>query len=603
MYQQGREYRAYLIIDGDGENCRILSASDSLCDELGLDRSDLVGRSPADVLPDGARFDTLPMGDGRRMLILSPNELLDSELRRANFELEQALQAAQAANQAKVSFLSNMSHDIRTPMNAIIGMTNIAQNHIDERSRVQDCLDKIQTASSHLMSLINDVLDMSRIDSGRVTISEERFSLADLVHDLFVLLRPLADAKGHKLTIDVEDIYREALMGDALYLRQVFVNIIGNSIKYTPDGGEIAVRFGETPHPTDPLSLTMNFSCTDNGVGMSDDFLKRLGTPFEREKNSTLSGVEGTGLGMAITKSLIQQMGGVMKVESKLGEGSTFTVDIPISVSSATEDYPSLAGMRVLLIDLDGADSTARYLAESDAATTTVGGGIQAVSEISIAQMEHRAFEAVLIDGNMEESDLLDLAAYLRNQLGDGVPLLLVSDRDWGHMEYAATRAGLTGFIPRPLFKGRLIRALAAGAQTDDSAAEEADFRGMRILLVEDNELNREIAVELIGATGATIDAAEDGSKALEMFKASEPGTYHLILMDIQMPIMDGYEATRAIRALDRPDAATVTIAAMTANAFVEDIKKTRDAGMDEHLSKPVDISSVEQLMRRCYNK
>lgn len=531
------------------------------------------------------------------------NEQLTSELRRANFELEQALQAAQAANQAKMSFLSNMSHDIRTPMNAIIGMTNIALNHIDERARVQDCLSKIQTASTHLMSLINDVLDMSRIDSGRVTISEERFSLADLVHDLFVLLRPLADAKGHKLTIDVEDISREALMGDALYLRQVFVNIIGNAIKYTPDGGEIAVRFGETPHPSDPLSLTLNFSCADNGVGMSEDFLKKLGTPFEREKNSTLSGVEGTGLGMAITKNLIAQMGGEMKVESRPGEGSTFTVDIPISAASATEDYPSLAGMKVLLIDLDGAGGAARYLAESDAETTTVSGGIQAVGEISIAQMERRAFDAVLIDGNMDESDLLDLAAYLRSQLGDGVPLLLLSDCDWGHMEYAATRAGLTGFIPRPLFKGRLIRALAAGTHSDDGASQEADFCGMRILLVEDNELNREIAVELIGATGAAIDAAEDGSKALEMFKASVPGTYHLILMDIQMPVMDGYEAARAIRALDRPDASTVTIAAMTANAFVEDIKKTRDAGMDEHLSKPMDIASVEQLMRRCYKK
>lgn len=533
----------------------------------------------------------------------SRSEQLTSELRRANFELEQALKAAQAANQAKMSFLSNMSHDIRTPMNAIIGMTNIALGHIDERARVQDCLNKIQTASAHLMSLINDVLDMSRIDSGRVTISEERFSLADLVHDLFVLLRPLADAKGHKLTIDVEDIYREALMGDALYLRQVFVNIIGNSIKYTPDGGEIAVRFGETPHPSDPLTLTLGFSCVDNGIGMSEDFLKKLGTPFEREKNSTLSGVEGTGLGMAITRSLIGQMGGEMKVESKLGEGSTFTVDIPISAASATEEYPSLSGMKVLLIDLDGEDCTARYLAESDAETTTVAGGIQAVSEISLAQMESRAFDAVLIDGNMDESDLLDLAVYLRSQIGDAVPLLLVSDCDWGHMEYAATRAGITGFIPRPLFKGRLIRALAAGTQSEDGAAQEADFGGMRILLVEDNELNREIAVELIGATGATVDTAEDGRKALEAFKASVPGTYHLILMDIQMPVMDGYEATRAIRALNRPDASTVTIAAMTANAFVEDIKKTRDAGMDEHLSKPMDIASVEQLMRRCYHK
>ena len=531
------------------------------------------------------------------------NEQLTTELRRANFELEQALQAAQAANRAKVSFLSNMSHDIRTPMNAIIGMTNIALNHLDERARVQDCLTKIQTASAHLMSLINDVLDMSRIDSGRVTISEERFSLADLVHDLFVLLRPLADAKGHKLTIDVEGVYREALMGDALYLRQVFVNIIGNSIKYTPDGGEITVRFGETAHPSDPLTLTLNFSCADNGIGMSDEFLEKLGTPFEREKNSTLSGVEGTGLGMAITKSLIGQMGGEMKVTSALGKGSRFTVDIPISVDSATEGYPSLAGMKVLLIDLDGADCTARYLIESDAEVITVAGGIQAVSEISLAQMESRAFGAVLIDGNMDESDLLDLAVYLRSQLGDGALLLLVSDCDWGHMEYAATRAGITGFIPRPLFKGRLIRALAAGTQTDDAAAQEADFGGMRILLVEDNELNREIAVELIGTTGAVIDEAENGRKALEMFKASEPGTYHLILMDIQMPVMDGYEAARAIRALDRPDAATVTIAAMTANAFVEDIKKTRDAGMDEHLSKPVDLASVEQLMRRCYNK
>ena len=598
MSEERRIYRDYLLARGEGPDRRITYVSPELCQVLGVSAGDLLDRDPAAVLR-GRAMSEAPLPDGQSILVLESNTLTD-ELRQVNFALQQALQAAETANEAKSSFLSNMSHDIRTPMNAIIGMTNIALNHSDEKRRVLDCLKKIQTASNHLLSLINDVLDMSRIDSGKATITEEEFSLADLVHDLNLMLRPQAEAKSHTLTLDVTGILQEELIGDVLYLRQIFVNIIGNAVKYTPDGGLIQVAFSSRPGEN-PRQILLDFSCKDNGIGMSPEFLQRVFLPFERAQNTTLGKVEGTGLGMAITKSLVEQMGGSIHVESELGQGSLFTVSIPLSAETSGENTDALIGRTILVVQPGDphADFIRECLTQSGATVVVLPSGTEAVTWLTQAQVEGSAPYAVLLGSAIDEAVVLDLASHLRNQLGNHVPILLLSDRDWGPIEYAAQRAGVTGFIPCPLFRGRLLHALC-GTPTQAGDEEQNDFSDMRILLAEDNLLNREIALELIGETGAHIDTAEDGQQALDAFAASAEGFYDLILMDIQMPVMDGCEATRRIRALDRSDAKTVTIAAMTANAFAEDVQKTRQAGMNEHLSKPIDFKYVEELLRHC---
>ncbi len=589
---------SYLIVrDGDGGR-RVAYASPEACQTLGRTAGELDGADPEPLLA-GRGVTEVPLPEGGTLLLLAGDKLMD-ELRQMNFDLEQALQAANAANEAKSSFLSNMSHDIRTPMNAIMGMTNIAQNHLDEKNRVQDCLNKIQTASAHLMSLINDVLDMSRIDSGRATISEEQFSLADLVHDLTVMLSPMAAAKQQELLWDVSDIAQEELMGDVLYLRQIYVNIISNAVKYTQDEGTIQVRFSQRPG-AEPRQIMLDFSCQDNGIGMSADFVKRIFLPFERAQNTTVAKIEGTGLGTTIVRSLVEQMGGTVEVESELGVGTVFRVSLPLSVSKLGEDTTPLLGWTVLVVEPEPeqSDLVVRFLEQGGGKAVALRTGAEVVTWITQAMFEGTPPDSVLLSGNLGESAVLDLATHIRGQLGSQTPILLFSDEDWSRIEYAAHRAGITGFVPCPIFKGRLFQALCQ-QQESDEAWPRGNFSGLHILLAEDNALNREIALELIGETGAQVDPVEDGKQALEAFTSSEPGYYDLILMDVQMPVMDGYEAVRRIRALSRDDAKSVCIAAMTANAFVEDIKKSRAAGMDEHLSKPVDIRRIEELMRRC---
>ncbi len=591
-------YRSYLIVSDEAGERRVDYASPEACKALERSAEELIGCDPGQVL-SGHALMLFPLPDGRTLTALASDPLND-ELRQVNFELEQALQAANAANEAKSTFLSNMSHDIRTPMNAIIGMTNIAQNHLDEKVRVQDCLNKIQTASTHLMSLINDVLDMSRIDSGKAVINEAQFSLADLVHDLTVLLRPLADAKRQTLQLDVSDIAQEDLMGDVLYLRQVFVNIVNNAIKYTPEEGTIQVRISERPGE-DPHQIVLDFSCQDNGIGMSEDFLKRIFVPFERAMNTTLGKVEGTGLGMSITQGLVKRMGGAIRVQSELGVGSLFTVELPLSVGKIWEDATPLTGKLILVVEPDPKRSAAlvEHVEQGEGQAVTLSSGMQAVTWLTHAQFEGRSPDAVLLGSGLTETAAMDLASHLRGQLGGETPILMLSEQDWSGIEYAARRSGITDFVPCPVFRGRLFQALCGKTGEEDNG-QRPDFSGMRILLAEDNALNREIALELIGDTGAQVEPAEDGQQAVEAFSASPEGYYDLVLMDIQMPVMDGYEAVRRIRALPRQDAKKVCIAAMTANAFVEDIKRTRAAGMNEHLSKPVDIKRVEELMRRC---
>ncbi len=552
------------------------------------------------------------------------------ELEQEKAALKEALIAAEEANKAKSRFLSNMSHDIRTPMNAIMGMTSIGLSHIDEKARVHDCLGKIQTAASHLMSLVNDVLDMSRIDSDRLTLNEEPFSLADLIHDISVIVRPQAAQKNQELKIEIGRIEEENIIGDPLHLRQVLVNIIGNAVKYTQDGGEISVRFAQRYAKADPPEekeaedveaapetagsmeagmVWLDFCCEDNGIGMSPEFLQKIFIPFERVHSEATSKIEGTGLGMSIVKNLVERMNGEILVESEEGAGSCFTVHLPMA--TAPQETTALhlpTGAAVLIAEnrKERAGQMARYLREAGLTSVHQEKGAQAVTWLTQAQYEGHMPCAMLLGEELSDMQPLHLASHVRQLAGRDFPILLVSEVDWVQLEYRATRAGVNGFVPSPLFKSRLLGTLAellGGMGSDDnSVKQELDYSDRRILLVEDIELNQEIAVELLSVTGVQVEVADDGSQAVKKFSDAPEGYYDLIFMDIHMPVMDGYEATRQIRGMERADAAAVWIVAMTADAFVEDVRQAKEAGMNEHISKPVEPGRLQEILYRQFS-
>ena len=603
---ENRVDTGYLVVERPPEAPgRIVFADGVACALAGIGLEDLLAADPAGVLM-GLAYREIPLngGDHTLLLLRSPEE---EDLEQANSRLREELEAAEAANRAKSSFLSNMSHDIRTPMNAILGMTAIAQAHIDEKSRVQDSLCKIQTASNHLMSLVNDVLDMSRIDSGRMTINSELFSLADLVHDIAVILRPQAAQKQQSLQIEIGQIHEESLIGDPLRLRQILVNIIGNAVKYTQAGGEIQVEISQRLEDGDGRGgrVWVDFVCRDNGIGMSPDFLERIFQPFERVKSAKVNRIEGTGLGMAIVKSLVDRMGGTIQVESREGVGSCFRLELPMN--AAPQERRSLGlpqGQPVLLVECQEvrAAQMADYLRSSGLEPVCLTTALSAVTWLTEAQYEDRMPCALVLGQELADMSVLELAAHARQLAGPSFPILLVSEADWAQIEYRAVRAGVDAFVPCPLFKSRLLETLSkliCGAQGERAGESgQTDYSGFRVLLVEDNELNQEIAVELLSMTGVQVETADNGLHALDIFRASPECYFDLIFMDIQMPVMDGYEAARQIRRLERGDARSVYIVAMTANAFVEDIRRSRDAGMDGHVSKPVDLEHLQEVLR-----
>lgn len=525
----------------------------------------------------------------------------NEQLQREIESLRLRLQEAQNANLAKESFLSNMSHDIRTPMNAIVGMTALAKKHIDEKSRVSDALDKIEIASSHLLSLINDVLDMSRINSGRMTVVEELFSLGDLLHETLTIVRPQAEQRQHSFHFDAENIFAESLYGDALRLRQIYVNIINNAVKYTPERGEITLSVRE--EEADGRCVLV-FLCRDNGIGMSGDFLQRIFDPFERVSSSTLSGVEGTGLGMSIVKKLIDAMAGTIAIESAPGRGTTVTIRIPLRYESVHLNTAPLESRRLLIIEADEALQTLyrRFLDEAGLSYTIVSSSSAAVSAITEADFRGEGYSCAILGRDVGRSNsIFELASYLHKAKSE-LTLVLVSDLDWGEIEYRANRSGISAFIPIPFFRKSLINGLAHALESSDTGTVSSavpDLTGKRILLAEDNDINREIACEILSATKVSVDCAANGQEAVDLFLGSAVGTYDLILMDIQMPVMDGYAAVARIRGEAREDAQTIPIFAMTANAFAEDIARARAGGMNGHIAKPIDINLLMQTLRQ----
>lgn len=609
------ENKGHLVVERcqDGE-ARILYA-DSMASELsGLAPEALFAANPEQVVKQ-LEVTTAELDEEHELWILDTavnRRQRIAQLEHMNAALEDALKAAEAANQAKSSFLSNMSHDIRTPMNAIVGMTSIGLAHIDEKPRVQNCLMKIKTASGHLMSLVNDVLDMSRIDSGRLTLNEEIFSLADLVHDLAVILRPQAAQKNQSLQIEIGKIYEESLLGDPLRLRQVMVNIIGNAIKYTQNNGVISVCFSQyqkaaaEAEPTEEKALFLDFICEDNGIGMSEAFLEKIFLPFERVNNTTISKIEGTGLGMAIVKNLVDRMGGEITVESKEGEGSSFHVTLPVAVDPQNRKETALPAGGMILVAESREDRAAQISACLEACGVTLirtRSGLETVTWLTEAQYESHMPDAILVGQVLEDMSVLELVAHVRQLAGTNFPIVLVSEEDWAQIEYRAVRAGVNAFVPCPLFRSRLIATLSELTDSDreqegQQGNEDSDYSKYRVLLVEDIELNQEIAMEMLSMFGVQVEVADNGAEALERFVTSLEGWYDIIFMDIQMPVMDGYEATKQIRQLDRADAESIWIVAMTANAFVEDIRLSREAGMNEHCSKPVEPERLQEILR-----
>ena len=524
--------------------------------------------------------------------------------------LQDAYDAAEAANHAKSDFLQTMSHDIRTPMNGIIGMTVIAAAHIDDKSRVQDSLQKITTASKHLLSLINEVLDMSKIESGKVSLTEEDFNLSELVDNMITMVRPQAYAHGHDLAINIQDVQHELVIGDSLRVQQVFMNIMGNAIKYTPDGGKIRLNIREIPCQQ-LKTACYEFTFADNGIGMSEEYVSHIFEPFTRAEDGRVSKIQGTGLGMPIARNIVNMMGGDIKVESKLGEGSTFTVTIYLKLQDQGEnDYTKFINLPVLVADDDAfsVESAVSMLEELGMKADGVLSGQEAVDQAVKHHEENNDYHAVILDWKMPGMDGVETARAIRREVGNDVPIIVLSAYDWTEIEAEARVAGVNFFISKPLFKSRLVRlfneVLGTGEEEPDTQSplqplEEMNLEGRRCLLVEDNELNAEIAAEIIGETGMAVENAWDGAEAVEMVTNAADGTYDIVFMDIQMPKMNGYDATRAIRASERKYCKNVPIIAMTANAFAEDVQAARTAGMNEHIAKPLDLAVLAKVLNK----
>ena len=530
---------------------------------------------------------------------------LQKQLEERSEMLHNALQAAEQANKAKSDFLSQMSHDIRTPMNAIIGMTAIAGSHIGDKDRVQDCLRKITVSSRLLLGLINEVLDMSRIESGRISITEEEFSLSEMLQNIVTIIQPSIMAKRHIFDIHAHELQHENVIGDPQHIQQVFLNILSNAIKYTQNNGKILFGIREKPSKTAGYGF-YEFIFQDNGYGMKPGFLKKIFNPFERAEDPAIRAVQGTGLGMAISKNIVQMMNGDIHVESTYGKGSIFTVTLHLKLQDEEKTAFRLPELNVLVVDDDriACETTCERLEEMGLKSQWVLSGKEAIRKVVAAHEKQNDFSTIIIDLKMPDMDGIETTRRIREKVGPDIPIILISAYDWTEYETEARAAGVNGFIVKPMLKSSLAYAIKKYTLKEpvhfafmEPVLEESFFNGKRVLLVEDNDLNREIAEEILSQKGVSVEAAENGKKALEKFRSMPEFHYDLVFMDLQMPVMDGLEATRQIRNLARKDARTVPIVAMTANAFTEDVEATKEAGMNAHLAKPLDILLLDQVM------
>ena len=527
--------------------------------------------------------------------------------RNMNQALSEAVRAAETANRAKSNFLSNMSHDIRTPMNAIIGFTTLAVSNIDDKKRVRDYLGKILSSSNHLLSLINDILDMSRIESGKIHLEETEVSLSDVLHDLKTIISGQIHAKQLELYMDAMDVTNEDVYCDKTRLNQILLNLLSNAVKFTPAGGTVSVRIRQCPG-TQKGSGLYEIRVKDNGIGMSQEFVKKIFSPFERERTATVSRTQGTGLGMAITKNIVNMMGGTIEVHTEQGKGTEFIVRLPFRIQSEhqrIEKIAELEGLKALVVDDDfnTCDSVTKMLVRVGMRSEWTLSGKEAVLRARQSMELGDAFHAYIIDWRLPDMNGIEVTRQIRS-LGDDTPIIILTAYDWSDIEVEARAAGVTAFCAKPMFMSDIRNTLMSAigqklAEDTILPSVDSDFRGRCILLVEDNELNSEIAVEILNEYGFLVDTAENGVEAVQKVRNSTPGNYDLVLMDVQMPVMNGYEATKQIRALDDPALAGITILAMTANAFDEDRKKALKCGMDGFLSKPIVIEELISILQK----
>ncbi|MEY8297128.1 MAG: response regulator [Emergencia timonensis] len=515
-----------------------------------------------------------------------------------------ARKAAESANRSKSQFLSNMSHDIRTPMNAIIGMTKIAQDHIEEREKVTDCLKKINLSGQLLVGLINDILDMSKIESGKMVLNKDTASLVELMQNLVNITQPAVLQKMQVFNIRLHNIQHENLIFDSLRLNQVMINLLGNAVKFTPEGGSISLDVTEEP-AAEEGAVHLTLKVADSGIGISPEFQKNLFTSFTRERDSKIDKIEGSGLGLAITKMIVTMMEGSISVESELGKGSIFTVEMDLPIADASEEM-TLPEIHVLVAD-DDADtcrSAADYLRELGARADVAFGGLEAVKKADAALKTGDGYQIIFLDWRMSDLEGTDTAREIRSIVGEEVPILIISAYDWSGIEKDADEAGINGFIQKPFFKSTIYHNiqkyyLHCNQGQPVAASEQNVLLGKNILLVDDNAINLEIAEEILSDTGAVVDTARDGREAVERFECSPSGYYAMILMDIQMPVMNGYEATKAIRHMNRADADQVLVFAMTADAFADDIVLAKQVGMNAHFAKPLDMNVILKEITR----
>ena len=550
--------------------------------------------------------------DGTKLVKVLLASMDVSQEKKAEIEshkaLKEAYRAAENASRAKTDFLSNMSHDIRTPMNAIVGLTAIAGANIENQDKVVECLGKITKSSRHLLGLINEVLDMARIESGRMSLAEEDFSLPELVDNLLTLTNPAIDEHHHQLEVHVEHIEHEAVCGDSLRIQQVFVNLMSNAIKYTPDGGNITFTIKEKPNGFSELGC-YELSIADNGIGMTPEFQKIMFEPFSRADDHRTTKVQGTGLGMAITRNIVNLMNGDIQVESAPNKGTKITVTVYLKLQKdEKEQEKELFDLPVLVVDDDktSCESTVETLREIGIAGEWVLTGMEAVERCYARHETNSDYFAVILDWKMPEMDGIETARRIRECVGQDVTIIILTSFEFSEIEEEARAAGVDAFMAKPLFRSRLtatLRQFTSGKKEKDARNyledfAKTDYTGKRLLLVEDNDLNREIATEILGMTGVTVETAENGKIAVEKVAAAPENWYRLVLMDIQMPVMNGYEATAAIRSLPG-SRGKVPIIAMTANAFAEDVQLAKNTGMNEHIAKPLDLNKLNDVLKQ----
>lgn len=522
--------------------------------------------------------------------------------------LQQARREAEHANRAKSEFLSSMSHDIRTPMNAIVGMTAIATANIDNKQQVQNCLKKIGLSSKHLLGLINDVLDMSKIESGKMTLNMDQVSLREMLESIVSIVQPQVKAKKQHFDVVISDLISEDVCCDSVRFNQVLLNFLSNAVKFTPDGGKIQVKMSQEPSPLGDTYVRCHLSVKDNGIGMSSEFKEKIFDSFTREQTDRVNKIEGTGLGMSITKYIIDAMGGSIRVESAPNQGTEFYVTLDLERTSITEADMVLPEWNMLVVDDDQqlCETTVQALGEIGVKADWTMDGESAIRMASERNRHHEPYHIILLDWKLPDMDGITTARHIRSEIGEDTPILLISAYDWSEIEDDARAAGVTGFISKPLFKSTLYYGLRqfAPSSTGEPASSQRpqpdakDLVGKKVLIAEDNDLNWEIAETLLSDLGLEMDRAENGQACIEVFEQSPVGYYDAILMDIRMPVMTGYDAAKAIRRLPREDA-VLPIIAMTADAFSEDIQRCLDCGMNAHISKPIDIKEVEKQLRR----